>query len=407
VNPLELNARLQTAAAVVREEPLDRPQRWTLAGSPDPALVNRSIQFVLSRIDQNLETFTEKFPAPSSIAGVYAPIDNVEWTNGFWTGLLWLAYELSGEPRYARAAQTQVASFQKRVEQRVNVDHHDLGFLYTLSCVSAHKLTGDESAKQAALQAAQLLFERYLPNAGIIQAWGDLSDSAQRGRMIIDCNLNLPLLYWAADTTGNEDFRFAADAHISHAAAHLVRPDASTFHTFYMGAQSGAPLGGRTHQGYSDSSCWSRGQAWGISGFPLVYRYRPVPALIELTKKLANYFLNRLPDDGICYWDLIFTSGSEQRDSSAAAIAACGLLEVAKALPSTDPHRQLYQDAAWTIIKELSLHYQATSQASNGILQHAVYHMPNRIGVNECCIWGDYFYLEALVRLSRVWQPYW
>lgn len=405
MNLQELAQNIETATAAVREEPLRQPDLWIDAGRSDRELVDRSIQFTLARIDQNLPTFADKFPAPASVNGVYAAIDNVEWTNGFWTGMLWLAYEITGEARYREAAQRQVISFKHRLDQSINVDHHDLGFLYTLSCVSAYQLTGDEEAKQSALRAADLLLQRYLPSAGVIQAWGDLSDPAQRGRMIIDCNLNLPLLYWAAGITDNEQFRQAADMHISRAAAHIVRNDASTFHTFYMDAQTGAPLYGKTHQGYSDDSCWSRGQAWGIYGFPLVYRYSPAPALIELAKKLANYFLNRTPDDGVCHWDLYFTSGSEERDSSAAAIAACGLLELAKSLPPEE--RRQYDAAAWTIIKALSRHYLADSSGANGILEHAVYHMPNRVGVNESCIWGDYFYFEALVRLTRDWRPYW
>lgn len=401
----ELAENIKAATAAVREEPLRLPALWTEAGTPDRELVDRSIQFTLARIDQNLRTFADKFPAPSSVNGVYAAIDNVEWTNGFWTGMLWLAYEITGEARYRDAAQRQVTSFRHRLDQQINVDHHDLGFLYTLSCVSAYKLTGAEEAKQSALRAANFLLQRYLPSAGVIQAWGDLSDPAQRGRMIIDCNLNLPLLYWAADITDNERFRQAADMHISRAAAHIVRSDASTFHTFYMDSQTGAPLHGKTHQGYSDNSCWSRGQAWGIYGFPLVHRYSPAPALVEMAKKLANYFLNRTPDDGVCYWDLYFTSGAQEKDSSAAAIAACGLLELAKSLPAAG--RKQYDGAAWTIIKSLSRHYLADAPGTNGILKHAVYHMPNRVGVDESCIWGDYFYFEALVRLTRDWRPYW
>jgi hypothetical protein len=391
----------------VREEPLQHPLRWP-PNQFDAALVERSIEFILTKIDQNLAIYGDRFPAPSSVGGVYTTIDNVEWTNGFWTGMLWLAYEVTGARHYLNAAQSHVTSFKQRVDSKTNVDHHDLGFLYTLSCVSACKLTGSDIAREAALQAAELLLCRYLPAAGIIQAWGDLSDPAQRGRMIIDCNLNLPLLYWATEITGEQRFRRAADTHIARAAAHIVRSDASTFHTFYMDAETGKPFYGKTHQGYSDTSCWARGQAWGIYGFPLVYRYNADAGLLVLAKKLANYFLNRLPDDGICYWDLHFTSGPEPRDSSAAAIAACGLLEIEKSLPLLDPHRALYQGAAWAMVRQLSQTYLTTDSAkANGVLKHAVYHMPNRVGVDESCIWGDYFYFEALVRLSRAWRPYW
>ena len=123
---------------------------------------------------------------------------------------------------------------------------------------------------------------------------------------------------------------------------------------------------------------------------------------------LANYFLNRLPSDGICYWDLIFTDGPEERDSSAAAVAACGLLELASQLPLLDPQRSVYEHAAAGMILTLAERYFANDAAPGaGLLAHAVYHKPNRIGVDESCVWGDYFYLEALARLTRIWKPYW
>jgi len=376
--------------------------------APDRAALDAILAAVLERIDANLAVFTDAFPAPSSTGGVYPAMDNVEWTNGFWTGMLWLAYEVSGEARYRQAAERQVLSFKDRVDRRVNVDHHDLGFLYSLSCVAAYKLTGDTVARDAALEAARLLLARYLPQAGIIQAWGDLNDPAQAGRMIIDCNLNLPLLYWASQTTGDRTFADAADRHIEQAARHIVRPDSSTFHTFFMDPVTGAPRMGKTHQGYSDSSCWARGQAWGISGFPLVHRYKADPSLLDLSARLANYYLNRLPADLICCWDLVFTAAPHERDSSAAAIAACGLLELARGLPLTDPDRAAYEGAALATVETLGTRYLLPpGPPGTGVLAHAVYHMPNRVGVDEACIWGDYFFLEALVRLTRAWEPYW
>ncbi len=141
----------------------------------------------------------------------------------------------------------------------------------------------------------------------MIQAWGDLNDPARQGRMIIDCNLNVPLLFWAANETGNAAWREAATRHLAQAARYLVREDASSFHTFYMDVHSGQPLRGDTHQGFSDSSCWARGQAWGIYGFALGFRHTGDTTQPELARKLAHYFLNRLPEDFVCYWDLIFT----------------------------------------------------------------------------------------------------
>lgn len=390
-------------------EPLNTgalPRHWN-AGVDRPA-IERAIARALDAVDRNLAHFGDAFPMPSSKNGVYAAMDNTEWTNGFWTGMLWLAYELTGAARYRDAALRHVASFHARQREHINVDHHDLGFLYSLSCVAGYQLTGEPLAAEAALGAARLLLQRYLPGAGIIQAWGELSDPAQRGRMIIDCNLNLPLLYWASDHTGDPAFRAAADRHIEAAARHIVRADGSTFHTFFFDPASGAPLHGKTHQGHADDSCWARGQAWGISGFPLVYRHNGDSRLVDLAKVLANYFLNRLPRDGICYWDLVFTAGPEPRDSSGAAIAACGLLELAQHLPLADPLRAPYERAAAGMVATLANEYADTGATPGaGLLKHGVYHKPNGVGVDEACIWGDYFYLEALVRLTRTWRPYW
>ena len=226
--------------------------------------------------------------------------------------------------------------------------------------------------------------------------------------MIMDCNLNLPLLYWASEETGDSRYRLAASNHIQKAMQYLIREDASTFHTYFMDVNTGKALRGSTHQGFSDSSCWARGQAWGIAGFPFVYRYNADPQLIQQSCRLANYFLNRLPKDLICYWDLDFVEGVEPRDSSAAAIAVCGLLEMLRHLPLHDPDREVYTHAAKAIMASLINNYAAsTNDPGTGLLKHAVYHKPNNIGVDESCVWGDYYYLEALTRLEKVWRSYW
>jgi unsaturated chondroitin disaccharide hydrolase len=390
------------------QEAIVRPERFSSGDALTPELLASAKRTALAKLDAGLGYFDEQFPAPSSDNGIYPKIGNVEWTNGFWTGQLWLAYELSSDTRYLDAAQKQVNSFAERIKQRVNVDHHDLGFLYSLSCVSAYKITGNPCAREAALMAAECLLERYLPIAGIVQAWGNLNDPEEAGRMIIDCNLNLPLLYWATEETGDKQFRTAADSHIHKAMQYLIRPDASTFHTYFMDVATGAALKGTTHQGFSDSSCWARGQAWGISGFPFVYAHNPQPQLLTEACRLANYFLNRLPEDLVCYWDLIFTQGDEPRDSSAAAIAVCGLLELVRHLPQQTPDRSHYEAAAAAIMSQLIQHYATNDDdPGTGLLKHAVYHKPKNIGVDESCIWGDYFYLEALVRFKKVWRSYW
>nr|WP_239587726.1 glycoside hydrolase family 88 protein [Bacillus pakistanensis] len=374
----------------------------------DKPFIEKAIEHVLKKIDQSIGEFTDFFPDSSSINQVYQPIENIEWTTSFWTGMLWLAYEWTGDKKYREIAEKHVESFKERIDKQIEVNHHDLGFLYSLSCVSAYKLSGNEIAKEAALKAADLLITRYYDKAGIIQAWGDLNDPAQRGRMIIDCNMNLPLLYWASEVTGKSVYREIASSHIQQAAKYIVREDASTFHTFFMDPESGAPLKGNTHQGFSDDSCWARGQAWGIYGFPLSYRYIKDTDLISLTKKLTHYYLNRLPEDHICYWDLTFTEGEEERDSSAAAITVCGLLEMLKYLPLTDPQRGTYENAAMAMIQSLYEHYTTEIDSeANGILLHAVYYKGGGRGVDESCIWGDYYYFEALIRMAKDWECYW
>ncbi|HHG8920589.1 TPA: glycoside hydrolase family 88 protein [Klebsiella oxytoca] len=377
--------------------------------SPQPGLdrawLDGAIGDVLIRLDAMLPRFTATFPSASATRGRYESVEKVDWTEGFWTGMLWLAWEVTGDDKYRAVAESLLDSFEERLDKQIKVDTHDLGFLYLLSCVNAWKLTGNLRARELALRAAELLYRRFNATAGVIQAWGDLNDPARQGRMIIDCNLNVPLLFWAANETGNQQWREAACRHLAQAARYLVRDDASTFHTFYMDIHNGKPLRGDTHQGFSDSSCWSRGQAWGIYGFALGYTHTGDAWQPELSSRLAHYFLNRLPEDFVCYWDLIFTARDNQyRDTSAAAIAACGLAELLKLLPLTDPLRPAYSNAIELMMRSLHERYLAHTQ--DGLLREGVYNFGRNMGINEPNLWGDYFYFEALVRLSRVWTPY-
>lgn len=363
---------------------------------------------VLTLIRRHLIEFGDKFPAEAAVDGRYPLTENVEWTTSFWTGQLWLAWEMSGDEVFREMAEKHVRSFGARIAGRHDTNTHDLGFLYTLSCLAAWRLTGNRDARGFSLLAAEALLERFHPRAKIIQAWGDLKDPTQAGRMIIDCTMNLPLLYWATEQTGDPRFADAAKAHVQQSATYLIRPDASTYHTYYMDVETGAPRYGNTQQGYADDSCWSRGQAWGIYGFLLSYIYTGDRDMIALSKRLANYFLNRLPEDYVCHWDLALLGTDALRDSSSAAIAVCGLLELVKHLPVTDPDRARYQQWAEGIMSSLTKHYLAGSdEACNGLLKHSVYHLASNKGVDECSSWGDYFYVEALMRVTQSWKLYW
>jgi unsaturated chondroitin disaccharide hydrolase len=367
-----------------------------------------ALDFVTRKIRDNIAVFGSRYPAPASAGGVYPLIENVDWTASFWPGMLALAWESSGDDTFREAAEAHVPGFRARLDRRIETETHDLGFLYTLSCVAPWKLWGNRAARDTALKAADLLMIRFYEKAGIIQAWGNLNDPANRGRIIIDCALNLPLLFWAEKETGNPYYREAALRHIENANRCLVRDDWSAWHTFFFDTETGKALRGKTAQGYSDDSCWARGQTWGILGNALCYRYTGNAGLLEYSRGLARYFLNRLPDDLVAYWDLCFTGGGEERDSSAAAIAACGLLELSRCLPPADPEHRLFENAALHIAASLARSYTTASEpASTGVLLHGVYAKPDGKGVDECTTFGDYFYTEALVRILTDWKPYW
>lgn len=362
----------------------------------------------LGTVGDHRRAFTHVFPDDTTRAGRYpARASNVGWTTGFSTGLFWLAYEHTGDPAFRESAEAHVASFAERLALRADVGHHDLGFLYTLSCVAAWRLTGNPQARAAALEAAELLHARFLPRAGIIQAWGDLNDPRQRGRMIVDCLMNLPLLHWAAREGGEARYREAAISHARQAARFLVRGDHSTHHTFYFDPETGTPLHGRTHQGHTDDSTWSRGQAWGVYGFALNAALAGDDGLLRVACRVADHYLERLPADLVPYWDFHFREPSpEPRDSSAAAIAACGLLALAEQLPAGQGER--YREWGLATLGSLARAYTPGEEdGSDALLLHGVYSRPENVGVDEGTLWGDYFYLEALTRATRAWTPYW
>ncbi|WP_321300056.1 glycoside hydrolase family 88 protein [uncultured Sphaerochaeta sp.] len=353
--------------------------------------------YAIEKVRDNISNFSDGYPAPSSNNNVYPKIANIEWTSSFWNGMLWLSYLHTRDEVFRHAGEATLEDYATRLQKRIETNTHDLGFLYILSAKAEYLVTHNESAKITALLAADLLMERYHPKAGIIQAWGDLEDPNQRGRIIIDCLMNIPLLFWATEETKNPRYQEAALRHLARTRETIIRPDATTYHTYYFDTETGNPLRGVTAQGYSDDSCWARGQAWGIYGLTLAYTYTLDPACLVDAKRLAEYFLSHLPSDDVCYWDLIFTDGDEERDSSACAIASCGLMLLASLLPEDDIDAVRYQNKALDMLASLSKSYTTQDNPeSNGILMHAVYGKPNNAGVDECVVWGDYFYMEAL-----------
>lgn len=374
--------------------------------------IQAALDFSCRQILHVLPEFTDKFQHAFSTDGFYPPVENRDWTCGFWTGEIWLAYEHCGDQRLRHAGEVQVHDFLNRIDNKISVDHHDMGFLYSPSCVAAYKLIGSREGREAALKAADQLVGRFQPVGEFIQAWGPMN-APENYRLIIDCLLNLPLLYWASEETGESRYREIAEKHIHTAVANVVREDYSTWHTFFFNPETGAPDHGATCQGYRDGSAWARGQAWGVYGMALAYKYTGRKEYIDLFRNVTEYFLTHLPGDLVPYWDLEFSEGADEpRDSSSASIAACGMLEMCKYLEPEEAAR--YRKVAGRIMKSLYDNYAVKDfETSNGLVLHATYskrspyNTCNPGGVDECNIWGDYFYMEALTRMSRDWELYW
>lgn len=360
---------------------------------------------IISKISENLDKYGfESFPLSASANSMYEfTSNNSDWTEGFWTGMVWLAYQYSKDDKFKKAGLLQTKTYETRFDKNVFLEHHDLGFLYIYSCIRCYELTSDETAKEYALKAADKLMTRYNEKAGVIQAWGDLTDPQQSGRFIIDCLMNIPLLFWASDITGDKTYFNAALTHATAASEYIIRPDNSTFHTFHMDVITGKPKFGTTHQGFSDTSCWARGQAWGVYGFALAYKHTKDERFLDSAYKVTDYYIDHLPEDYVPYWDLIFSDkdGNDQpRDSSAAAIVLCGLLEQ---LPYADEERVArYLKVIKESLKSLSTKYTTANKNSNGVLLHATYALPQGLGIDECNIWGDYYYMEGLMHLLEM-----
>lgn len=389
---------------------IKNPERFGDVDLPREKL-EYALSEALKKADKAIDYFGPTlFPTEYSKGNVYNKMENVGgWGCGFWTGILWHAYELTGNDKYKATALAHIPTYTKRIVEKIGVNHHDMGFVFTPSCVAAWKLAGNEEAKAAAIMAAEHLATRYHDKGKFIQAWGAVDDP-KAYRLIIDCLLNIPLLYWTAEVTGDKKFDEIAYNHFNSTIEVCCRADASTYHTYYFDPKTGAPVKGVTHQGAFDDSAWARGQAWGVYGPMLTYIYKKDERALTVFKATTNYLLNNLPEDLIPYWDLSFKDGDgEPKDSSTAAIAMCGMLEAVKYMDESDPLKVIYVGAIKRMMNTLIDKYISKDvPESNGLLLHQVYAKPQGIGVDEHNIWGDYFYMEALHRLlDPEWKLYW
>lgn len=389
---------------------VNAPERYADFDLPREKL-EYALKETLKKVDYMMDFFgTDFFPSENSRSNKYIKIQNTAgWGTGFFSGILWHAYELTGDEKYKKFAEAQIPGYYKRIDEKLGVNHHDMGFVFIPSCVAAYKLEGNTVARDAAIKAAEHLCTRYHDKGKFIQAWGDVDDPTKY-RLIVDCLLNIPLLYWASEVTGDKRFDEIAYNHFNTTIEVCCREDASTFHTYYFDVETGLPAYGKTAQGASDDSAWARGQTWGIYGPMLTYIYKKEEKALQTFKATSNYFLNHLPEDYIPFWDLQFTDGDDEpRDSSAAAIAMCGILEGIKYMDGSDPLREIYVNACKRMMNSIIDGYLSKDvPEANGLVLHATYSKPGKIGIDEMNIWGCYFYMEALHRmLDPEWKLYW
>lgn len=370
-----------------------------------------AIKHALNKLENGLPRWAEHFISESTRDFKYKECENNHWCCGLHTGLHWLAYELSGNQKFYDAAQKHLLTYQERYDNKVRLDDHDVGFVYSPSCVAAYKITGDENIRKLALDAAEYLYSHSYTQKGgfILRQWTRKNE--ERGcRTMMDTLLNAPLLFWAGQETGKQEYIDAAISQNHVTQQYLIREDGSSFHHYQFEPGTYKPVKGVTWQGYSDDSAWARGQAWGVYGFAIAYDYCKDPSLIETHKAVTNYMLSRLPEDLIPYWDLIFTEGStEPRDSSAGAAAVCGMLEMSKHLPEDAPEKQIYKSAAAQMLEAVIDRCAGDNcKDYDGLICHVTHALPQGIGIDECASYGDYFYLEALMRFyNPTWERYW
>lgn len=320
---------------------------------------------------------------------------NGDWVGGFWPGVLWLTWLHSGDTALRTLALESAAGLAPR---RYDTGTHDLGFLFTPSWVTAWRLTGDTSWRDGAVQAARSLLRRYNPRGRFLRAWGALDTPDNAGRMIIDTMMNLDLLVFAGRETGEQAFLDAAVGHAHTTRRLFPRPDGSLPHVYDLDPATGVPIGPNTVQGYSPTSAWARGQAWGVYGFTTMYRRTGDAAFLATARRLADYAVRALGPDHVPVWDYRAPQQPyDVKDASAGAVTACGLLDLAAATG----HRP-YRTTALRILGALCRTCLTTrSTRAEAVVARCTRNRPAEDGVEISLPYADYYLLEAILRVLR------
>ncbi len=323
---------------------------------------------------------------------IASPYDgNSWWTGGFWPALMWQLYAATREESFLSEARRveKLLTDEFRVFERLN---HDVGFMYLLSCGADEKLTGNAQARTDTLHAASLLMGRFNP-AGYIRAWNHPS---QVGFAIIDCMMNLSLLWWAERKTGDPRFAHVAAIHADTTLREFLRPDGSVSHIIEFDPASGQRVREHPGQGYGLGTQWSRGQAWGLYGFTLAYLNAGEEKYLDAAEKIAANFIAHIRPDGLTDCDFCQPKGEERIDNIAGAIAACGLMELEKITKN-----ETYGESAEKLVNGLLDRCCDWTADRCGLLTHctASYH-DDGAGRHTNITYGDYFLTEALAKLN-------
>ena len=337
-------------------------------------------------------TSTVQFPVQTNPANgnKWTLTDASWWTSGFFPGWIWYMYEKDLNAAWLTRAQAQTSSMQS---QETNASDHDIGFKILGSYGNAYRITRDPAYMKAIQTAAGAMTTLYRPGAGVIESWPNYDSHIT---VIIDNMMNLELLFLAAQNGGNPNWRTMAISHAVKTMANHVRADGSTYHVVDYNPD-GTVFRKFTVQGAGDETTWARGQAWAIYGFTMTYRYTRDARFLATAQRLADYFIGHLPADHVPYWDFSKCC-TAPRDSSAAAIAAAGLLELSTYM-STTTDQAKYRNAALDIQTSLSSPgYLGTRTGTDGVLLHGSANVPGNSGVDVSLVYGDYYFIQGCFR---------
>jgi len=354
-----------------------------------------------------------KYPR-SSKNGHLTYVTIEEWTGGFWPGALWYMYAYTQDPKWKEAATKWTESLENN---QFNTKHHDIGFMMYNSYGNAYRLTKNEKYKAILVQSAKSLCKRYNDKVGAIKSWNDKPSldgkDTMRYPVIIDNMMNLELLFFASKITGDTTYKHIAIKHAEKTMQNHLRPDYSSYHVINYDTITGKALHKETNQGFAHNSTWTRGQAWGVYGFTMTYRETGDKRFLNTAMKMADFFINHknLASDKIPNWDFnvnelgynppITAQASNltyiPKDASAAAILASALLELSDYAGSKGA---TYTSIANQILKSLSSSdYLAKRGTNNGfILMHCTGNANRLSEVDKPIMYGDYYFLEALLR---------